>query len=1309
MSAAAPAGDDSPCGLIASFKKKLASAEVKSLDVIRFTHKFSLNLIYPERLSADKKNAVNLLLAKVWPFTQDTNEESPRQGRREVLILFLLGLFKTWLMNHSSLLSKALVTTVFQRNHSQFSDLLRRCFVLSIVGSLANSWYRYSEEMLAVQWRATLTQYIHKLYFSKSNYYHISNKTGREAIQAPDNQIVSEIFSITKRLVSLVSALASALPAIAWFTYKLARERGVRVAVLPHLYLMLAYEIAQRLFPKNLSTLYKIQAQKAGEFSQATARVQSHSEAIAALQGAKREEDIVDKKFCDVVKAGRDVHTAFGKFQLIFKLFYVCGSRTWMAAMVMLPGLLNKAKLLTGSTTTAEVAGVQYTMTLMLEMLIANGKLLTMHAQSQHMFGLCLRINKLIATLQGLEKEHGENNSSHIVAGPSIRFDGVQVATPSGRTLVKDLSWELQPGGSLLLTGHNGAGKSSIFRCLGGLWPIKGGTITKPGAGRPPAENLKDIFYVPQKPYLTLGSLADQITYPLSKCEAQLSTVDLHKLLDLVHLGHLKSVAAASEGEELMQWEDKLSRGEQQCLAIARLLYHKPTFAILDECTSAVSREMEELLYNECERQGISYITICHRPTLRAFHDRNLNLTGADPPYEMKEIPASLRNAKKNEQAAAEQQDPLDSGFEQHYHQAVLGEMQDFASQRKAAVLAQQREAPELTDDCVVEIKDETYKPKDSISKRSSYNKITTLLGIMLPQSGMQLGALLSAIALRTCCHEVSSWVMGGMFKEMLRRDTRRFISFVALNALVVLFEGLTEEASAYMQNYISLSWSSNLSKHLRKKFFSHLAFYKLHNLDKRIPDADARLTQEINDLTTEFSEVWAKCLVPVVDVCWFTSRMQGLVGWSGMVPFYSYVAASGLLLKYCLPDFEQLNSTERELDAKFRFVHRRLVDHKESVAFFGGDDMEAAIANRELQRLISHMSLSRYRNAQYRTVAHVVSKDQEAYSSVVSLEDLVCARIQMQLEGDATGDFASKVEYVRSVSTRTIQAFSKLFSLSETLASLLGSSTRICELLDVMDSLHPARQGEQTPASSPSSATSKGNSSAIDMKNVSIVTPGPSDKSLCLVKDLSLHLEKGSSLMVTGRNATGKSALFRVLAGLWPLPPVLGEVSCPASIMLVPQRPYFVLGSLADQVTYPEPCSALIEKQGVEDVEKALRKALDLAGIGYLVEQYEGWDKEKRWQDVLSGGEQQRMGLARIFFGQPDFAVLDECTDAVNVEAEEGLYRNLAAEGITCITISKRLTLHEFHPEELRLGHDSLNGWELLKVAGGGEAELSD
>ena len=66
MSAAAPAGDDSPCGLIASFKKKLASAEVKSLDVIRFTHKFSLNLIYPERLSADKKNAVNLLLAKVY-------------------------------------------------------------------------------------------------------------------------------------------------------------------------------------------------------------------------------------------------------------------------------------------------------------------------------------------------------------------------------------------------------------------------------------------------------------------------------------------------------------------------------------------------------------------------------------------------------------------------------------------------------------------------------------------------------------------------------------------------------------------------------------------------------------------------------------------------------------------------------------------------------------------------------------------------------------------------------------------------------------------------------------------------------------------------------------------------------------------------------------------------------------------------------------------------------------------------------------------------------------------------------------------
>ena len=77
-----------------------------------------------------------------------------------------------------------------------------------------------------------------------------------------------------------------------------------------------------------------------------------------------------------------------------------------------------------------------------------------------------------------------------------------------------------------------------------------------------------------------------------------------------------------------MNWEDKLSLGEQQRLAMGRLFYHLPKFAILDECTSAVSLDMEAALYDECKKASITYITICHRPALKAYHTHNLNLTG---------------------------------------------------------------------------------------------------------------------------------------------------------------------------------------------------------------------------------------------------------------------------------------------------------------------------------------------------------------------------------------------------------------------------------------------------------------------------------------------------------------------------------------------------------------------------------------------------------------------------------------------------------------------------------------------------------
>jgi ABC-type uncharacterized transport system fused permease/ATPase subunit len=139
---------------------------------------------------------------------------------------------------------------------------------------------------------------------------------------------------------------------------------------------------------------------------------------------------------------------------------------------------------------------------------------------------------------------------------------------------------------------------------------------------------IADVFYLPQKPYNVLGDLFAQITYPHTEPDAAagpaglLTAERLRSLLRMVELEYLVDMGADADSGQ--NWEDRLSLGETQRLAMARLFWHRPKFAILDECTSAVSLAMERRLFVTCRRMGITLITISHRPALQEYHDRML-------------------------------------------------------------------------------------------------------------------------------------------------------------------------------------------------------------------------------------------------------------------------------------------------------------------------------------------------------------------------------------------------------------------------------------------------------------------------------------------------------------------------------------------------------------------------------------------------------------------------------------------------------------------------------------------------------------
>jgi len=149
--------------------------------------------------------------------------------------------------------------------------------------------------------------------------------------------------------------------------------------------------------------------------------------------------------------------------------------------------------------------------------------------------------------------------------------------------------------------------------------------------------------------------------------------------------------------------------------------------------------------------------------------------------------------------------------------------------------------------------------------------------------------------------------------------------------------------------------------------------------------------------------------------------------------------------------------------------------------------------------------------------------------------------------------------------------------------------------------------------------------------------------------------------------------------------------------IMFLPQRPYLSVGTLRDQVIYPDGELEMREK-GRRDIE--LKHILEEAKLGYLPDREGGWDTRKEWKDVLSGGEKQRMAIARLLYHEPRYAFIDEGTSAVSSDVEGLLYERCKEKGITLITISTRASLKRYHTFNLTLGlGEDGSEWEYERI----------
>ena len=456
-----------------------------------------------------------------------------------------------------------------------------------------------------------------------------------DRIKNADQLITVDISKFSNSLAELYSNLAKPMLDMIIYNYSLSKSVGGEGLFMMSLLVQISANVMRALTPP-FGKYVADEARLEGEFRFQHTRLIDYSEEIALYHGQEVEKDTLDKGYFTLIKhINRILRRRFYHgFMEDFVIKYFWGALGLILCSVpvffKIPGHASKSE---GDRTEAFVTNRR----MLLSSSDAFGRVMFSYKEITELAGYTSRVSALLEVMEDVTAGHFEKklvssasideNASvlqgrgYVEESESIEFVDVPIVSPNGNVLVKKLSFCLSPGEHLLIVGPNGCGKSSLFRILGGLWPVYGGSVKKP--------TFEHIFYIPQRPYLSRGTLRDQIIYPDSLYEyraKKATDADLEKILALLEIDTV--IDRPNGWDAIEEWRDVFSGGLQQRIAMARLIYHKPKYAILDECTSSVTSSIETLFYETAKGLGTTLMTVSHRRSLWKYHSKILQFDG---------------------------------------------------------------------------------------------------------------------------------------------------------------------------------------------------------------------------------------------------------------------------------------------------------------------------------------------------------------------------------------------------------------------------------------------------------------------------------------------------------------------------------------------------------------------------------------------------------------------------------------------------------------------------------------------------------
>lgn len=471
----------------------------------------------------------------------------------------------------------------------------------------------YLQQTLALRWRRWLTKSYLSRWTGKTLYYRMEMFS--DGTDNPDQRISEDINLFTARTLSFGTGLLRSITTIFCFIfvlYKLSGEfsftlAGHTIAVPGYLvWAALFYSIIgtwlTHVVGKKLISLHFTQQKREADFRYAMVRLREMAESIAFYSGtesAEKEGHILGNRFAKVVsnsifiiKKEKELSwltNFYGQVAIIFPF------------LVAAPRYLSKGISLGGLMQIANCFGkVQESMSYFVDV----------YASLAEWRSCVNRLLTFDAHMEELEK-FGALHEGKLTykEGTTISFENLTIRLPDGKTILENRFETAKIGDRIIVKGPSGKGKTTLFRVLAGLWPYGEGNIIMP------ARDL--VFFLPQKPYLPIGTLKEAAIYP----ELSGDEEEIKKYMDFAGLSHL-----IPHLDEVSDWSHKLSLGEQQRLAFVRLFLLKPKYVLLDEATSAMDEAMEEKMYRELLKdKERTILSIGHRSTLDQFHNKVWN------------------------------------------------------------------------------------------------------------------------------------------------------------------------------------------------------------------------------------------------------------------------------------------------------------------------------------------------------------------------------------------------------------------------------------------------------------------------------------------------------------------------------------------------------------------------------------------------------------------------------------------------------------------------------------------------------------